>query len=150
MAISVKTGTNASNDSTFIQEILKELEGMLKSLTLTAMKCHRCTRAVHIQDKRVCDLCNIEAANRSIVPTKSCHAGTPNQNGKEISDLWTGGKLRAIFYVRSWIVASIALLAVELVAGGAYGLIGLIQGIGRIRPNQQGPAASVLVLNATV
>ena len=70
---------------------------MLKSLTLTAMKCHRCTRAVHIQDKRVCDLCNIEAANRSIIPTKSYHAGTPNQNGKEMSDLWTGGKLRAIF-----------------------------------------------------
>ena len=50
MAISVKTAKNASNDSTFIQEIMNELEGMLNRLTLTEMKCHRCTRAVHTQE----------------------------------------------------------------------------------------------------
>ena len=35
-------------------------------------------------------------------------------------------------------------------AGGACSVVGLLQGIGRIHPKQQGPEASVLVLNATV
>ena len=54
VAISVKTATNASNDSTFIQEILKELEGMLNRLTLMAMKCHWCTWSAHPREFATC------------------------------------------------------------------------------------------------
>ena len=49
-----------------------------------------------------CDLCNtcIEAANRSIVPTKLHHAGTPtNQNGKEIKWSLDGWKIEGYFSI---------------------------------------------------
>jgi superfamily II DNA helicase RecQ len=107
--------------------------------------------SVHVQcmSKRICDLCSAAADSRSMSPTKPYHADTSNQSRKEISDLWTSGNLKAIFTTYDCGIDCTSCRGV-IFAGGAYGVVGLLQGIGRIRPKQQGPEASVLVLNATV
>ena len=144
--ISVKEARNSSNDNIFVTEILDNLEEMLRSWTNSNK-----LLSVHVQcmSKRICDLCSAAAEVRSISPTKAYHANTPNQSRKEISDLWTGGKLKAIFTTYDCGIDCTSCRGV-IFAGGAYGVVGLLQGIGRIRPKQQGPEASVLVLNATV
>ena len=144
--MSVKEAQNASNDDAFVKEILDNLKGMLDGWTDSDE-----ILSVHVQcmSKRICDLCMAAAEVRAIAPTKSCHADTSNQHRKEISDLWTGGKLKAIFTTYDCGIDCTSCRGV-IFAGGAYGVVGLLQGIGRIRPKQQGPEASVMVLNATV
>ena len=94
VAISVKEAANASNDSNFVKEILDELETMLSAYAETD---EMVSAHVQCMSKRICDLLDAEASSRDIGPTRSYHSDTSNQNRKEISDLWTGGELRAIF-----------------------------------------------------
>ena len=127
--MSVKEAQNASNDDIFVKETLDNLKGMLDGWTDSNE-----ILSVHVQcmSKRICDLCMAAAEVRSITSTKSYHADTSNQSRKEISDLWTGGKLKAIFTTYDCGIDCTSCRGV-IFAGGAYGVVGLLQGIGRIR-----------------
>ena len=65
---SVKEATNASNDDTFVKEMLDNLEEMLGDWTESNEML-----SVHVQCmlKRICDLCSAAADSRSMSPTKS-------------------------------------------------------------------------------